>query len=131
MYGDKPILGQYTVKVDEKRRIFIPASTDRKKGEELVLVYDPEIDAYRILKVQDALKDISYIESLIDKANSLEERMYYKLLLVDYQKKISVPSKVDGQGRIVLDIDLGDLEGTDRKVSLTGAKNHLILTLKK
>ncbi len=131
MYGDKPILGQYTAKVDGKRRIFIPASTDRKKSEELVLVYDKEIDAYRILKVEDVLKDISDIESLIDKANLLEERIYYKLLLVDYQKRISTPSKVDSQGRIVLDLDLSDLDGTDRKVSLTGAKNHLILTLKK
>ena len=51
MFGDKTMFGQNELTVGDNGRIFIPASTKREVGEELVLLYNDELKIYEIYSI--------------------------------------------------------------------------------
>ena len=127
MFGENAILGQDEVSIDEKHRIILPASTRREKGEKLILLFDKEVEKYKIYSIKKATEEFEMINSRIKEAKTKDEATEYKKRLYEYSKSILKCSNVDAQGRILLT----DTFKKSTKVNCIGAYDHLILELKK
>ena len=126
MFGDVLIAGRYNVSVDQKHRIIIPAQTKREPGETIYVVYEESLDRY-ILYSQKTMKELfDKIDDLILNAKSKDEVLDYKIKLLELANSVVHTTTVDKQGRI----QLRDCIGDDKKASLIGGGNHLIITNK-
>ena len=78
MFGDVALLGQDILTIDNKNRIFIPAHTNREEGEKLVLIYDKDLESYKIYsshKFEEILEELN--EKILNATNKNDE-IYYK-----------------------------------------------------
>ena len=123
MFGEKAMFGQTETSRDEKGRIFIPAYTNREKGDELVLIYDEMLKVHEIYS-EEALKErFNEIEKNILNAKNQKEVIFYKKMLYKLIKSILKKSTVDSQGRI----SIGKIFEGEERLLTTGAYNRLII----
>ena len=127
MFGENAILGHNEVSIDEKHRIIIPTSTGREQGEKLILIYDKDIELYKVYSIKKADQEFKMLNNKIRESISIREENQYKKKLLEFSKSILRCSKVDAQGRIYLT----DNFKKSTKVNCIGAYDHLILELKK
>lgn len=123
MFGDKPIFGQNELTVDSKGRIFIPASTKREPGEELVLIDNKDLGVYEIYSTLKLKERFETINKLIIESKTKKEKLFYERMLCEISKSILRSEKVDCQGRFLTGKTFEDCD----KVLSTGAYDHLII----
>lgn len=127
MFGDKILLGQSDIVIDDKSRMFLPARTNREKGDNLVLLYDSTLECYKIYSVSAIEETFDRLEKLLDGAKSEQEEAWCKKRLFDFSKSILKECTVDSEGRIAL----GTTINPNSSALIIGARDHLILQLKK
>ena len=123
MFGEKPMFGQNEITVDSKGRIFIPASTKRESGEELVLIDNKDLGVYEIYSTLKLKERFETINKLIIESKTKKEKLFYERMLCEISKSILRSEKVDSQGRILTGKTFEDCD----KVLSTGAYDHLII----
>ena len=124
MFGDKNnIYGQFNLSIDEKNRIFLPPSTNREIGEELVLSYDKDLEIFKIFTLEKFDEILENLSFKIEDARTKDEEIYYKKKYLEFAKSILRCSKVDTHGRILI----GNIFKPDKKVLAIGFKDHLAL----
>lgn len=123
MFGEKPIFGQNELTVDSKGRIFIPASTKREPGEELVLIDNKDLGVYEIYSVLKLKERFEAINKLIIESKTKKDKLFYERMLCEISKSILRSEKVDSQGRILTGKTFEECD----KVLSTGAYDHLII----
>jgi len=123
MFGDKSIFGQNELTIDSKGRIFIPANTQREQGEELVMLYNGNLNAYEVYSVKKLEERFEEINNLIINATSKKDKLYYQKFLCELSKSILRKEKIDSQGRFLT----GKIFEGYEKVLSTGAYDHLII----
>lgn len=123
MFGEEPILGQNELTLDKKGRIFIPAHTKREQGDNLVLVYNKDLDVHEIYNSEKFSEILEFLNNKILNAQTKEEKIYYLKELSEASKSVLRSSKVDAQGRFLT----GNVfEGEDKLLSI-GCNDHLII----
>jgi len=127
MFGEEKMFGKSQIAVDNKTRIILPKSTKREEGDSLALLEDREINIYRIYRAEEIEKTLDKLSEQINDSKTPEERKKYKQELCDLSKSILRISKVDKFGRIIL----GDSFKNVKTVNVFGARDHLLLELKK
>ena len=127
MFGDKMLIGQFEVLLDDKARMFIPAKFDSEKGDALVLMYDAHINCYRIYNKSKIEEKFKQLDDLILSAKTEEELAGYKLIFFNFCKSILKECAVDSQNRI----SLGNGFVPREKLQIIGANDHAILERKK
>lgn len=123
MFGDKAIFGQAETSRDEKGRIFIPAFTNREKGDELVLIYDDMLKVHEIYSETALKQRFDELEQKILDSKTQKEVIFYKKMLYQLSKSILKKSIVDSQGRM----SIGKTFEGEERLSTTGAYNRLII----
>lgn len=123
MFGENPMFGQNEIKVDPKGRIFIPTSTKREPGEELVLIHNENLGVYEIYSVLKLKERFEEINKLILESTTKKEKLFYERMLCEISKSILRSEKVDSQGRFLTG---KTFEGCEKVLS-TGAYDHLII----
>ena len=122
MFGEKEIFGQTELKIDSKGRFFIPATTKREPGEELVLLYNEQFNIYEIYSIKKLADRFEELNKLILSSKSEKEKRFYEKRLYELSKSILRCEKVDSQGRFLI----GKIFETEQLLS-TGAYDHLII----
>lgn len=123
MFGEDAIFGQSELNIDSKGRIFIPINTKREVGEDLVLLYNKNLNLYEIYSIKKLEERFEEITRRINNATTKKEKIHYQKFLYELSKSILRREKVDAQGRVLT----GKIfEGYD-KVKTTGAYDHLIV----
>ena len=123
MFGEEALLGQAELAIDNKGRFFIPATTKREKGEDLVLLYNPDLKVYEIYsikRINEMFEELK--EKLLNSKNKTEE-INYRKRAYQLSKSILRCEKVDNQGRILT----GKIFEGQEKLLSTGAYDHLII----
>lgn len=123
MFGENPIFGQNELTVDSKGRIFIPASTKREPGEELVLIENKDLGIYEIYSILTLKDRFEEINKLMKNSKTKKDKIFYEKMLCEISKSILRCEKVDAQGRFLIG---KTFEGYE-KVTSTGAYDHLII----
>lgn len=123
MFGEKPILGQSTYKIDNKNRIFLPPTSGRETDDEIYLCFDKEIEAYTIYPAKIIENKIKEFQKKIDESKNINELKQYKLMLLEFSYSIIRKCIVDGSGRIILGSDFIQSQNYD----LIGVGSHLVL----
>ena len=123
MFGDRTLLGTYEVSVDSKNRIALPAKTNREAGDELVLVFDKDVEKYAIHKLKDIENKIKYYDDRIDITNSEDEIKKLKTEEYKYAKAVKDLLTVDVQGRIILTSNFSKYT----KLTLVGCGNVMYI----
>lgn len=126
MFGDKTLIGQGEINLDHKSRVFIPAKTGREENDVLALMYDNDIECYRLYNVTTLEKTFREYEKLILEAKTNEEQVMYKKRALEFYKSIVKECIVDAQGRT----SFKDCFEANTKVETIGAGDHLILKSK-
>lgn len=127
MFGEKSILGQTELNVDNKGRIFIPANTKREAGEELVLIYNEDLNIYEIYSITKLEERFEELNKLLLKSENKTQEIFYKKKIYELSKSILRSEKVDSQGRILT----GKVFENYDKILGVGAYDHLIIEPKK
>ena len=127
MFGEENMYGQSEQIVDSKQRIFLPVSTKREEGDNLALIQDKDFDIYRIYKIEKVDELFDKISNKLSNSKTESELKKYKKELYDLSKTILKTIKVDKMGRV----SLGESFVGISKVNIIGAKNHIILELRK
>jgi len=127
MFGDKLLVGQYELSIDEKNRIIIPAGTAREKDDLIFVVYDESIDCYKLYAKQAIEEMFKTLKKAILDSKTEEERICNKKEYLMFCKNILRERRVDIQGRVVL----GKIVEPGDKVNLIGCGDHFILERKK
>jgi DNA-binding transcriptional regulator/RsmH inhibitor MraZ len=123
MFGEEMLIGHNDVLVDNKNRIFLPTYTKREKDDEVLLMYDQDIDRYLLFSKKVIEKKISKLETLIATAKTEQERKECKLLLYTFYEGIIKRCRVDASGRI----SLGETFNVGDTLTIVGANDHLVL----
>ena len=123
MFGEKPMFGQSELTLGDKGRIFIPASTKRESGEELVLLYNEELNVYEIYSVNKLNEKFEELNNLILNSKNKKEREFYEKRFYMLSKSILKSEKVDSQGRI----STGKIFEGEEKLLCTGAYDRLFI----
>ncbi|MBQ2946219.1 MAG: hypothetical protein IJE04_00015 [Bacilli bacterium] len=123
MFGEKPIFGQSELTVDSNGRIFIPATTKREPGEELVLIDNKDLGVYEIYSVLKLKEKFEAINKLITESKTKKEKLFYERMLCEISKSILRSEKIDSQGRFSTGKTFEECD----KVMSTGAYDHLII----
>lgn len=123
MFGEESLLGQNELKIDTKGRIFIPIETKREVGERLVLLYDEDLNIYKIYSYKKLEEKLKELNKMILNAKNKTDEIYYKKKLYEISKSILKCSKVDSQGRIII----GKIFDEQNKVLSIGCEDHLVI----
>lgn len=123
MFGEKPMFGQNELTICDKGRIFIPASTKRETGEELVLLYNEELKVHEIYSVSKLNEKFEELNNLILSAKTKKDKEFYEKRFYILSKSILKSEKVDSQGRFLV----GKIFGEDDKLLCTGAYDRLFI----
>lgn len=123
MFGEDILFGQKDIKVDSKGRIFIPSETKRETGDNLVLLYDKDLDVYRIYNfktIKDILNDLN--DKILNSKTKLEV-IEYKKKSLEISRSIIRSCKVDTQGRITI----GNLFENQDTLLVIGNYDNLVI----
>ena len=123
MFGEKPMYGQNELKLCDKGRIFIPASTKREPGEELILLYNSFSKVHEIYSSKILEEKFEKLNQLLMNAQNEQDKKYYEISLLQLSKSILKSEKVDAQGRFLT----GKVFEGEEKLLCTGAYDHLII----
>ena len=123
MFGEENLFGQNELTVDKKGRIFVPAYTKREVGEELLLLYNDDLNLYEIYSARKLEEKFEKLNDLMLNSKNKQESNFYKKRIYELSKSILRSSIVDQQGRILTGKTFEDYE----KVLSTGAYDHLII----
>lgn len=123
MFGEKPIFGQSELTIDDKGRIFIPVSTKREPGEELVIVYNEELNVHEIYSINALNKKFETLNNMILNSKTKKEKEFYEKRFYVFSKSILRSEKVDSQGRILT----GKIFQGEEKLLCTGAYDRLFI----
>ena len=126
MFGDKLLFGQTKNRVDSNKRIFLPAKSGREKGDVVFLLYDRDINEYKVFPYFVIESKFKKYDDLISSAKSSSELKEYKLILNEFANSIIRSCIVDSQGRIILSDDFV----ANEEITVIGSGNHLILKKK-
>lgn len=123
MFGEEAIFGQAEVSRDNKGRIFIPATTKREPGEELVLLYNEELKVHEIYSVSKLNQKFEELNNLILNAKTKKDKDFYEKRFYMLSKSILRSEKVDAQGRFLT----GKIFEGQEKLLCTGAYDRLFI----
>jgi len=123
MFGDKPLVGQYSYSIDEKNRMFLPSSTGRETGDRVYLCYDNDIEVYTLYPEKVIQEIFDNFNKKIMEAKTASELKEYKLMLLKYSKSVIKGLTVDSQGRVILSSEFWEYDS----MNMVGAGNHLVL----
>jgi len=104
MFGDELILGQGTVKLDSKGRMFIPAHTKVEENDRIILektTKDDEV-ALKLHVSQKYFEILERFKQLRDNATSIEEFNRYEKEIEEISIKLYAIVTVDKQHRIIV-----------------------------
>lgn len=123
MFGDEEIYGQFIIPIDDKNRISLPKVTKRENGDILNIVYDEDLELYRIYNANIFNEKLEYLSCKITDATNKQEEIIYKKKYLEFAKSVLRSGKVDKQGRFTI----GNILSPNKNVYAIGAKDHLIL----
>lgn len=123
MFGESPMFGQEQLTVHDKGRIFIPVSTKVEKDDELVLLYNKDLNFYEIYSVSKLEEKYKELESLILNSKTKKDENFYKKRLYELSKSILISKKVDAQRRFAT----GKIFEESEILLITGAYDRLII----
>ena len=109
MYGEDLLIGQKTVKIDGKNRIYLPPFTKAEKDDEIALINKidnkgiPYIKLYLLKKYKEIA---ARLQKLQENATSIEEYMQYEQKIIDICSYIDAVLKVDRERRILIPPDV-------------------------
>lgn len=124
MFGENVLFGRKEVSFDDKGRMVVPAQTKREKGDQLVLVYDKDLDTHKLYSVKRFGEILTEIDEKLLSAKNKKEELYYKKRLYEMSKSVLKYSSVDSLGRIIIK-DTFDKDV--KKVLCIGCRDHLII----
>ncbi len=129
MFGDVPIFGSYSFKIDEKGRMFLPSMTNAEKGDQVVFSVSDAgngiVEIYPLKSFSSLLN--KYDDILLTSTNSaLIERIESE------KRKLCssaiTQSNVDAQRRIFINPGILTLLGsTDARLYAQGEGNRIML----
>ena len=122
MFGEDVLLGNSQTNLDHKGRLFLPVNTKREVGENLILLYDSELNIYRLYSDKMIKKEFERINNKIKNATNRVEELEYKRKSYEFSKSIIKSCKVDGNGRITV----GNLFDKN-EINLIGDYDNLII----
>lgn len=104
MFGDEMILGQGTVKLDSKGRIFIPAHTLAEENDKIILEAETNgKEATLRLHIYQKYNNIlQRFINLRNNATSLEDFLRYEAEIAQITQKLDYVAKVDSQRRMII-----------------------------
>lgn len=123
MFGEATILGHNELTIDSKGRAFIPAETKREAGEELVLLYDEELEIYKVYSIHEIEKVLEKLNKKLLNSKSSLEALHLKKRIYEISKSVLRRSKIDSQGRM----NFGTIFENYEKVLSIGCYNHLVI----
>lgn len=123
MFGEEAIFGINETKLDDKGRFVIPVHTKREEGEELVLLYNANLNVYEVYSKIKLKERFVQLNKLILESNTNREKRFYEKMLLELSKSILKSSKIDSHGRMLVG---KAFEGHNR-IRITGAYDHLII----
>ena len=109
MYGEDLLIGQRTVKIDGKNRIYLPPFTKAEKDDEIALINKidntgfPYIKLYLLKKYKEIVRRL---QKLQENATNVEEYMQYEQKIIDICSCIDAVLKVDSQRRVLIPQDI-------------------------
>ena len=109
MYGEDLLIGQRTVKIDGKNRIYLPPFTKAEKEDEIALINKidntgfPYIKLYLLKKYKEIVRRL---QKLQENATNVEEYMQYEQKIIDICSCIDAVLKVDSQRRVLIPQDI-------------------------
>ena len=109
MYGEDLLIGQKTVKIDGKNRIYLPPFTKAEKDDEIALINKIDNTGYPYVKLYlfKKYKEIAErLKKLQENATSIEEYMQYEQKIIDICSYIDAVLKVDRERRILIPPDV-------------------------
>lgn len=123
MFGDKPLYGQYELKINPKNRIFLPKDTNREQGDELLLVFNKAISKYEIYSAKKYNEIIEILKKYSLKAVNKTDKIKYEERITEMCKSVLKQVTVGTQNRI----PIGKIYPNVQKILCIGAYDHLIL----
>ena len=123
MLSDNLFFGQSVNKIDSKGRIYLPAHSGREKGETVYVLYDSDVNEYKVVPASVVADEFKKLEGMIDASCNTEMLRECKSRLIEFSASILAECIVDGSGRILLPETLGK----DVQVTLIGCGNHFVL----
>lgn len=121
MFGDKPIFGNKTIKIDNKNRCIIPKFTGIEEGESLSLV--KRDDFYFLYSTEQISSIINDLEANIARMPKGEKYEELKQAYINYCCSIIKSGEVDVQNRF----NLSDCDAFQDEVVCVGAGNKILL----
>ena len=126
MFGDKTLIGQFDVSTDDKGRMFIPSKFNSEVGDNLVLMYDDAIDAYKLYNIKTFEDKIKYLLNLVEESKTESEKRERSILLQKFWKQVLLECSADKQRRI----SLSQVFEKHEELFLCGAGDHVIIERK-
>ena len=123
MLTDNLFFGQCVNKIDQKGRIYLPTHSGREKGEKVYVLYDSDINEYKVVPASVVADEYKKLEGMIDVACNTEMLRECKSRLIEFSASILADSIVDSNGRILLP----EVFDKETQATLIGCGNHFIL----
>ena len=135
MFGEKLIIGHATVKLDSKRRIFIPSFSRAESGDDVVIrksSYDNDF-CLKIQAFQSYLDIIGRLRNLRDNAASIDEYEKFESKIESICIELEKLANVDGQGRILIPESITAADGWNigDSLQIDGLGDSLLVRKKK
>ena len=109
MFGEDLLIGQKTVKIDEKNRIYLPPFTKAEKEDEIALINKIDNTGFPYIKLYllKKYKEIAVrLQKLQENVTSTQEYMQYEQKIIDICSYINAVLTVDSQRRILIPQDI-------------------------
>lgn len=116
-------VGQSTTRIDSKNRLFIPSSIGTMKLDSYVIVFDEEMDCFKLYSVEEMKIELERLKELINNAKTVKEKRFHKNNFYTFCKSILKESKTDKQGRITLP----QVYESGTELLVFGAGDHLVV----
>ena len=123
MFGDKPMLGQTKLTIDDKNRIILPKCANSQSGEELIILNNKEFKVYEIYSIKRLEEKYKELDNIILNVKSKKGKKFYKKRLLELKKSVLENSIVSSDGGI----ELGETFKEYKEVICTGAYDRLII----
>ncbi len=102
MFGDRLILEEVCVRMDDKRRIVIPKFTGVTKGDKLAFFYTSDFKGIKAYNFADVQKAITKLYELLEKNSTTKMCQFAKTALEKLELYSAGYGVTDMQGRLTL-----------------------------
>ena len=117
------LVGQTTSKIDSKYRLFIPRTIVRNMVESFVIVYDEEMNCFKLYDKEVIKLELERLEGIYKCAVDEDAKRKAKIEYYHFCKTILREAILDQQGRVTLPSTIDP----KTEVTVIGAGDHLLI----